>query len=105
MSTHKLHQTYPVGMVCSVGRRCMNNREGALAVVYENYDFEGRMFGVSMIFQNGNYDGFSEEDMQIFEVNPVRLNPHLAKYKFQNVGQLSDHFRIGVFDKALMVKR
>lgn len=58
-SSRLTHSAYPVGMICTVGRAIFSNKPGTLAVVYENYCLSAEHSGVSLIFPNGNYDGFT----------------------------------------------
>ena len=78
------------GMVCSVGE---------LGVCYEHYELEGRL-GHSFIFEEGGYDGFNPDDIElVLDVTDVVL-PSLANYVFENVMVLKDDFRSGRFAEA-----
>lgn len=99
-STNAMHEAYPIGMLCVVERPCLSNDANTLALVYENYKLGSEHQGVSLIFPNGNYDGFSEECCEIFSVTPVKRLTHYSQYEFKDVGQLSHDFNIGLFDKA-----
>lgn len=97
----KIHQVYPVGMVCTVGRSCRGNRPGSVAVVYENYRLEPGHFGFGLLFPNGQYDGFNESDAEVFEVNPVKVCEACKNYHFSNVLDLMRDYCNGRFDSAL----
>lgn len=65
--------------------------------MYETYsDFEGRGTACSVIFENGEYDGFSVRDQQEFfeYVKDVDFS-----YNFTNVMKLSRDFDSGLFNK------
>ncbi|MDC8832801.1 hypothetical protein [Alteromonas gilva] len=98
----KLHTAYPVGMLCTVAKACLGNPAGSVAVVYEAYQIGESHHGASLIFPNGNYDGFSDQCMEIFEVNPVRFERSCAEYKFRNVCNLAIDFSKGLFNKAFV---
>jgi hypothetical protein len=94
-----LFGVYPIGMQCTVNKPCMNNAPGSLAVVYEQYQI-GKHQGVSLIFPNGEYCGFSIEDLTIWEVNPVMVIPGLSNYQFEYVGNLQKDYLKGAFANA-----
>jgi hypothetical protein len=96
-----IHTIFPVGMICSIGQICLGNPEGSLAVVYEQYSV-GHQNGVSIMFPNGKFDGFSVQCMEIFGVCPVRLSSSVTSYQFQDVIQLSADFKRGIFDKGFI---
>ncbi|MBJ7265529.1 hypothetical protein [Idiomarina abyssalis] len=101
-SREKVHTAFPVGMVVSVGKKVMGNPAGSIGVVYENYRIGDTHFGCSIIFENGKYDGFSENCLAIFEVLPARFESPLQNYTFLSVLQLEKDWERGVFDKALI---
>jgi hypothetical protein len=53
--------------------------------------------GTQFIFANGNYDGFSIEEQEMF-VDHVGFDENAAKYQFTNVIQLSNDFAGGRFN-------
>lgn len=91
-----LHSTYPVGTIVTVGKPFMGNDAGTIGVVYEHYDN-----GCSIILSNGQYCGYSEHCLNVFEVNPVRMFEALSQYQFVHVGKLADDYRQGLFNSAL----
>jgi hypothetical protein len=90
---------FPIGMRCSVGVPVLGNPAGSPAVIYEHYRI-GERRGVSLLFPNGNYDGFSSESLQIFDVQPKGLIRSCADYQFTNVIRLRDDFNRGLFEQA-----
>jgi hypothetical protein len=105
MNTTKLHDTYRTGTVCVINKTiasfCLP--AGSIGVVYENYHLGKDHAGASIIFSNGAYDGFDEDSLEIFEVNPVGQCEIISKYDFSNVGQLSADFKRGTFSAAFML--
>ncbi|KIF53044.1 MULTISPECIES: hypothetical protein [Vibrio harveyi group] len=99
-SPKSMHETYPVGMLCVVERPCVGNEANSFALVYENYLLGGQHHGVSLIFPNGNYDGFSEECCESLSVTPVKMLANYSQYDFKNAGQLNHDFNRGLFDNA-----
>lgn len=95
-----IHHAYPVGMVCIIERKCMGAPQNSIAVVYEHYSLGDSHDGVSLILQNGSYDGFSEECLESLSVTPIRYEKTCGDYKFQNVVKLALDFENGMFDAA-----
>lgn len=99
--TKKLHDTYPVGAIVTTGIDVLSTKKGGIGVVYENY--KG---GCSIIFEDGCYDGFSEQCLEICEINVIGFCPSVKDYQFSHVGKLSDDFRNGRFSVAFQkIKR
>lgn len=91
-----LHSAYPIGMVVTTAKKVLDAPEGSIGVIYEHYEF-GNHYGISVIFSNGNYDGFSREDADNFDLFPVRMESPLQQYQFKDVGTLVNDFRKGFF--------
>ncbi len=68
-------------------------RKGMLAVIVENYN-SGKM----LIFENGFYDGFSNNDLKIFTAKIDTKDNTEYTYNFKGVIHLSDDFEKGRFD-------
>ena len=68
---------------------CLGNEIGTIGYVYEQYqDFDNpRTLGVSVIFKNGNYDGFSAKEQLVF-LDVVGYIYRYAFYQFSNVMRL-----------------
>lgn len=60
--------------------------------------------GLSFIFANGNYDGFSTEEQQDY-LHEIGFDGSVAGYQFSNVMNLSRDFQMGVFDSCLKIDR
>ena len=88
-----------VGSVVVASSKSDLLEEGMKGIVYEQYD--RTLFdqdpednvGVSLIFENGFYCGFSKKDMLLFDIQVTgRTIPELEDYQFLNVNQLSEDF-------------
>lgn len=89
-----------VGTTMQLKTNVLGNAPGDIGVCYEVYELGGRR-GWSFIFPNGEYDGFSPDDIErCFALNRVGRVHELANYEFDNVIKLNEDFRNGVFDKA-----
>ncbi|MBW8191342.1 hypothetical protein K0504_09860 [Neiella marina] len=95
-----IHSAYPVGMVCTLGRACLGNPAGALAIVVEQYKI-GEHHGITLLCQNGSSDGFSEECMLAVDVVPSSMCKKLADYQFISVIELTRDYQSGLFNEAL----
>lgn len=85
-----------VGDLVVVGRSCMGNPAGARAVVVEQYDL-GDGASWSLLFENGNHDGFPPRDLEIFECVKAGHVSSLADYRFTSALRLYADWRAGVF--------
>jgi hypothetical protein len=94
-----------VGTIVKLKVNCLENATGTLGVVFNDYGD-----GSQVIFENGEYDGFSEvneverfgeKTEKDFFLEEVGFEPILAGYQFRNVIQVSEDYRRGVFNKAL----
>ena len=98
-SPKKMHSAYPVGMLCVVEKPCLHNRPNALALIVEHYKL-GEHHGVTALFENGNYDGFSHECAEIFSLTPVKFLKKYANYEFTTAVRLSNEYQSGLFKNA-----
>jgi len=87
-----------VGSIVKLKQAMLGNSAGTIGVCYEEYNLEGK--GLSFIFKNGNYDGFSTEEREAF-LEETGFNEKVSTYQFSNVMKLSMDFDSGVFEKAL----
>jgi len=86
-----------VGDVVTTRLEVLGCKPGTRGVVYETYpdfDIPGKM-GASIIFENGDYDGFSIKDQELFlKEEHIQYIPfYIRDYKFTNVMKLSRDFR------------
>lgn len=90
----------------TVGEAVYFLREKAVGIIYETYTFvdgPGARPGVSVLLSDGkNLSGFSATEADYF-LEPVGHTG--LEYDFQNVGQLAQDFRRGVFDQAFTTAR
>lgn len=83
--------SYQIGTLVKVNRSFMGEPEGVIALVYEHYGAGG----LSLITQNGkDLGGFSVEDQDLFL--EYWRDTGLV-YRFENVMQLNEDWRKGVF--------
>lgn len=90
---------YRVGDIVKLNRSILNEPEGTLAYVYEEYDLDGD--GVSIITENGvNLGGFSaspwpDEPLTSEQADFLTFVKHSNYlYKFTNVVQLDKDFEV-----------
>lgn len=88
-----------IGDVVTTSVDILGCKPGTRGVVYETYpdfDIPGKT-GASIIFENGEYDGFSVHDQGMFlNEELVQYIPFYIKdYKFTNVMKLSQDYRNG----------
>jgi len=88
-----------IGDIVKLTVECLGNSPGARGVVYDLYqDFDDvTKQGASIIFENGEYDGFSlKEQSSFLEKEHTDFVPsHIREYKFENVIKLSQDFERG----------
>lgn len=99
-SSKTMHSAFPIGMVVTLGQSCLGNPAGSRGVVYEHYTF-GAHHGVSIIFENASYDGFSERCIEVLDVTSAHLVRQLQNYAFNTVSQLQHDYERGLFDVAI----
>jgi len=77
---------------------CLGNLPGTVGVVFNEYDLGNRQ-GVQIMFENGNYDGFSEEEVEefceIISAEPFFKQPRIPPFK--NVMVTADRYNNGYF--------
>jgi len=82
------NETIRVGTVAELKRECLGNPKGTPGICYEVYNLDNRP-GYSFIFENGNYDGFSPDEVDT--ILDIRFQFEI-EYKFINVMKLSQDF-------------
>ena len=93
-----------IGTLVIAKRPFLQCQIGAFGVCYERYHL-GNTPGWSFIFENGDYDGFSADDVRFALYLPDAHSQHLAHYNFRNVVQLQKDFDGGVFELAFAQAR
>jgi len=90
-----------IGSVVTLLKPCLGNPVGTVGVCYEVYSLGiTDQDGCSFIFANGNYDGFSKEDQELFLKHEYDSS---LVYNFTNVMKLSQDFKKGVFSSYLLL--
>jgi len=87
-----------VGTMVRLKVDCLGNARGTRGVCFHVYELDLR--GAQFIFENGNYDGFSEEDQRDF-LEDIGVNEELSTYQFKHVIQVGRDFTNKLFNKAL----
>ena len=74
----------------------LGNEKGAIGIAFNEYqDFDKKdKKGYQIIFENGDYDGFSYDEQQKYLLE-IGFNEKYSNYKFLNVGK---DFQNGYFD-------
>lgn len=89
-----------VGMVAIATRECAVFAFGEAGVCYETYPRSSGELGWSFIFERGEFDGFSAEDVALCLHLTGEVVPELAGYAFAGVGRLREDWRQGRFGLA-----
>lgn len=99
----KLIGAFPVGMVVTIGEAHMDVEPYSIGVVVEHIETKGGLpEGVSILFENGTFDGFSDIDIDKLDVVPQRLEISVAHYLFKDPLSLTFDFVQGAFDPAFL---
>ncbi|MFV2016689.1 MAG: hypothetical protein ACC656_14760 [Candidatus Heimdallarchaeota archaeon] len=92
-----------VGTIVKLKVPCMGNSPGTKGVAFNDYQQ-----GCQFIFENGDYDGFSNELDNVFQgteqsafLEEIGFDDKITNYQFKNVMQVTQDFRNGVFNSAL----
>lgn len=88
-----------VGDIVKLEVDMLGNPEGTRGVVYEVYHLNDDHRGVSVIFENGEYDGFSPSEQEDY-LERIGHAVTIENYQFINVAKLSLDFHKGIFDEA-----
>ena len=84
-----------VGDLMKLKTDCLGNKKGTIGVVF--YDYSS---GVQVIFPNGNYDGFGNDDIDNWLKKTGHSERH-ENYSFQSVIQVSHDFSNGLWNGIL----
>ena len=94
---------YNIGDVVTLNTAMLGCNPGTRGVVFNSYtDFDNPAeTGVQIIFENGEYDGFSASDQNTFlEPENVEYIPfYIRDYKFENVMKVTRDFVNGFWDE------
>ena len=91
-----------VGSIVRTCKKVLEAEAGSPGVVYERYCLGAEEpTGVGIIFANGDYDGFSRDDLKLCGVTHTgRVDPVARYYQFDNVQTLTNDFNKGHFQQA-----
>ena len=89
------------GTVVKLKINCLGNEPETIGVCYEEYDL-GEPGAGSVIFENGNYDGFSPDEQEQFLVK-IGFDYNVANYQFTNVFKLSQDFENCKFNSVFNI--
>lgn len=98
----KLTQIHKIGNVYNLKESILNNKINTLGCCYELYNIGHP--GISVIFANGNYDGFNYDEIDEF-LNYEYFSDKHGNYPFTNVMQLTRHFNNGFWDDIFYTPR
>jgi hypothetical protein len=83
-----------VGSRVILKREMLGERVGSVGFVFTIYpDFDdASKDGVQVIFQGGGYDGFSQEEQELY-LDDRGVDSRYSMYEFKSVGQVEKDFR------------
>ena len=83
-----------IGDIYKLKVACLSNKPQTEGVVFDNYQT-----GEQLIFPNGKYDGFSNEEKEKF-LEFVRHEKSVENYVFKNVIQVFNDFEKGFWKEC-----
>ena len=97
-------------VIAKVDIKALGVRAGDLGVVFNVYS-DSAGTGFQVMFSNGEYNGFSEDEQMgerfvteaDYFLEVLDLIPELSAYRFKNVIQLSEDYRKGVFNVGFKI--
>jgi hypothetical protein len=98
-----------VGDIVILKKDVLRNQAGTKGVVFHTYpDFDDPLEkqGAQIIFKNGEYDGFSAEEQDLFlsKEQNLSVSSFIANYKFDNVMKVSYDFEKGFWNEIFNKK-
>lgn len=93
-----------IGSLAIAKRTFMQCKIGAYGICYKQ-DTLGTQTRWSFIFENGDYDGFSERDVRDILHFPGVVCDALTGYQFTNVTELWESYLDGIFDPAFVMAK
>ena len=88
---------FPVGARVYAKRSSGVCSKGEAGLVIEDYSIGGEG-GRTIIFESGNYDGFSEKDLMLFVLAEGSIDRGCSSYIYTNAMRLSQDYQKGLFD-------
>lgn len=85
-----------VGSKVILLRDMLGEKVGSIGFVFDTYpDFsDSSKEGVQVVFQGGGYDGFSQEEQELY-LQDIGVNPRYSQYVFRNVNWVYADWRKG----------
>ena len=84
----------PVGTIVELKIKCLGNKPKTRGVCFNDYGS-----GSQFIFENGECDGFSDDEIKQF-LNIIDYSYALETYNFKNVMQVYRDYAAGKFNSA-----
>ena len=110
---HDIITSLEVGTLVTAGRHFISadsqstiavekGMKGVVCMIYEQMCFDpGKGPGVMILFESGLCDGFSEEDLEYFNITSLNQKiDALTDYEFSSMIKLQDEFHQGLFTPA-----
>jgi hypothetical protein len=88
-----------IGLKVTLKQNCLGNKINTVGYVFNLYpDFDRKdKVGIQVIFENGNYDGFSVEEQKLF-LKMGKIDPRYSNYVFRSVAQVNYDFYDGYWN-------
>ena len=85
-----------IGQKVTLKISMLGNPAGAIGFVFDEYqDFDGSsVSGKQIIFANGQYDGFSAEEQELY-LDMGEVVPEYSMFRFKHVMQVSQEYHDG----------
>lgn len=84
-----------IGQSYRLKRAMLGNQAGAIGYVFNLYsDYDGDGIGFQIIFENGDYDGFSVKEQNEY-LEYIQENPDYSRYQFRNVMKVIGDYNSG----------
>lgn len=93
-----MERTLFLGQQVTLQKDLIKDKKGAIGYVYEEYGDTS----VSVIFENGSYDGFSPEE-QMWLLEGKKISSLYSSYEFKNVNQVAKDYSDGYWNFRLIV--
>lgn len=92
-----MSNTHMIGRKYKLVRGMLGNVAGTEGYVFNQYYGTSGRDGIQIIFPNGNYDGFSPHEQDMF-LEFIEDCKRYSDYEFKNVIQVSRDFKSGYWE-------
>lgn len=91
-----MYNTSLIGSMWKLNREMLGMAKGSIGYCFNEYDdfINPQLTGIQIIFENGNYDGFSAEEQDDY-LEYVGYVPEYQPYNFRNVMDVTRDFHNG----------